>query len=37
VVHIEVDVFGMPALQMELIAAKVEQSVSVIHVHWHPV
>ena len=35
VVHIEVDVFGLPAAQMELVAAKVRESVSVTHVHWH--
>lgn len=35
VVHIEVDVFGLPATQMDLVAAKVRESVSVMHVHWH--
>jgi hypothetical protein len=37
VVYIEVDVFGMPTLQMELVAAKVRESVSVSRAHWHPV
>jgi hypothetical protein len=37
VVHIEVDVFGIPALQMELVTTKVRESVSVTHAHWHPV
>jgi len=36
VVHIEVDVFGFPVAQMELVAAKIRESVSVINAHWHP-
>lgn len=34
--HIEVDVFGLPGSQMELIATKIRQSVSVTNVYWHP-
>ena len=34
--HIEVDVGGVPREQMDLIAAKVLQAVSVTKVHWHP-
>ena len=36
VVHIEVDVCGIPEAQMELIASKVRQSVSVSNAFWHP-
>jgi len=36
VVYIEVDVFGLPATQMELIAAKGRESVSVTRAYWHP-
>jgi hypothetical protein len=35
VVHIEVDVFGLPVAQMELVAAKIRESVSVTNAHWH--
>lgn len=34
--HIEVDVCGVPREQMDLIAVKVQQAVSVTRVHWHP-
>jgi hypothetical protein len=36
VVHIEVDVFGLPRAQMELVTAKIRQSTSVVNAHWHP-
>jgi hypothetical protein len=36
VVHIEVDVFGLPKAQMELVAAKVREAVSVTRAYWHP-
>jgi hypothetical protein len=36
VVHIEVDVFGLPRAQMELVAAKIRQSVCVVNARWHP-
>ena len=35
IVHIEVDVFGVPEPQMELIAAKVRQSTCVSNAFWH--
>jgi hypothetical protein len=35
--HIEVDVFGLPTAQMKLIAAKIREGVNVTDVHWHPV
>jgi hypothetical protein len=34
--HIEVDVCGVPREQMDLIAGKVRQAVSVANVYWHP-
>lgn len=37
VVHIEVDVFGLPRAQMALVAAKIRESPSVVNAHWHPV
>jgi hypothetical protein len=36
VIHIEVDVFGLPRTQMELVAAKLRESVSVTRAYWHP-
>ena len=35
VIHIEVDVFGLLETQMELVAAKVRESVSVTRAYWH--
>jgi hypothetical protein len=37
VMHIEVDVFGLPASQMDLVAARIRQAVSVTNAYWHPV
>ena len=34
--HIEVDVCGVPRDQMDLIAGKVRNAVSVTSVYWHP-
>jgi len=34
--RIEVDVFGLPATQMDLVAAKIRQVVSVTDAYWHP-
>jgi hypothetical protein len=34
--HIEVDVCGVPRDQMDLIASKVRNAVSVTSVYWHP-
>jgi hypothetical protein len=34
--HIEVDVCGVPRDQMDLIAGKVRNAVSVTCVYWHP-
>jgi hypothetical protein len=36
IVHIEVDVFGMSEAQMELITAKLRQSISVTNAYWRP-
>jgi hypothetical protein len=36
IMHIEVDVFGLPATQMDLVAAKIRQAVSVTDAYWHP-
>jgi hypothetical protein len=33
--HIEVDVFGLPEDQLALIASKIRQAPSIIHAHWH--
>ena len=33
--HLEVDVFNVTEPQMQLIAAKVQEAVSVISAHWH--
>jgi hypothetical protein len=35
IMHIDVDVFGLPASQMELIATKVRQAINVISAYWH--
>jgi len=34
--HMEVDVLGLSESQMEFIAAKVRQSISVTSAYWHP-
>jgi hypothetical protein len=36
IIHIEVDVFGLPKTQMDLVAAKLRESVSVTRAYWHP-
>jgi (p)ppGpp synthase/HD superfamily hydrolase len=33
--HIEVDVFGLPEDQLALIASKIRQAPSIINAHWH--
>jgi hypothetical protein len=35
VLHIQVDVFGMPREKLALIAAKVRQSPCVVQAYWH--
>jgi hypothetical protein len=35
--HIQVDVCGLPEEQLKLMAAKIRQSLSVINAHWHRV
>ena len=34
-IHIEVDVCGVPDEQLSLIAGKICQSPSIVNVHWH--
>jgi hypothetical protein len=36
VMHIEVDVFGLTPTLMELVTAKIRESISVTRAHWHP-
>jgi hypothetical protein len=33
--HIEVDVCGVPDEQLALIAAKIRQATSIVNAHWH--
>jgi hypothetical protein len=35
VLHIEVDVFGLPEDQLALIAAKIREAPSIVNVYWH--
>jgi hypothetical protein len=37
ILHIQVDVFGIPEGQLALIASKILQAPSVINAHWHQV
>jgi (p)ppGpp synthase/HD superfamily hydrolase len=37
ILHIEVDVFGMPEEQLRLITGKIRQAPSVVNAHWHRV
>jgi hypothetical protein len=33
--HIEIDVCGIPDEQLALIAAKIRQATSIVHAYWH--
>jgi hypothetical protein len=35
IVHIEVDVFGLPEDQLALIAAKIREAPSTVNAYWH--
>jgi hypothetical protein len=37
ILHIAVDVFGLPEDQLALIASKIRQAPSIINAHWHRV
>ena len=36
IMHIEVHVFGLPATQMELVAAKIGRPSALTDAYWHP-
>jgi hypothetical protein len=35
IIHIEVDVFGMPEEQLKVIAAKIGSASTIVSAHWH--
>jgi hypothetical protein len=35
IIHIQVDVFGVPAEQLKVIAAKIASATSIVSAHWH--
>ena len=35
IIHIQVDVFGMPEDQLKVIAAKIGSATGIVSAHWH--